>query len=262
MSFLIAKLFWIIINPFNILIFLTLICILCFVLKFKFLKKLTLTFLIINFTIFFFLPTGSFLIHLLEKKFHNFSDLSDLNQVDGIIIMGGSTDPYLSDVYNQIIFKASAERLFEAKRLIEKFPRSQIIFTGGSGKILNNTYNESDDAKNFFLQNGIDTEKIIFENKSRNTYENILLSKESIDHKTNGKWLVISSAYHLTRVINVADNIGWKLIPYATDFQIQKKFKFNISFNFYKNLSQIQLASHEWIALFYYYLSGKTKKLY
>ena len=107
----------------------------------------------------------------------------------------------------------------------------------------------------------IDITKIIFEEKSRNTYENILFSKNIINPKKNENWIVISSASHLKRVLNVAENFNWHLIPYATDFNYSKKYNFKLSFNLFSNLSQFQRAAHEWIGLIYYYLSGKSKKI-
>tara|TARA_Y100000768_G_scaffold381399_1_gene359988 strand:- start:122 stop:907 length:786 start_codon:yes stop_codon:yes gene_type:complete len=260
MSFYIAKIFWIIINPFNLLIFFTTISLISYILNLK-IRKFLLALLLICFSIFCILPTGSYLIYKLEKNFHNYSDLSKIENIDGIIIMGGSTNPYLSSIYNQIHFNDSAERLLEAKRIIIKFPKAKVIFSGGSGNLLKNKYHESLDAKIFLDQNNIDTSNIFFENNSRNTYENIIMSEKLANRDFNENWLIISSAYHLSRSINVAENIGWKLIPYPTDFQLPKKFRINFSLNFYSNLSLIQLALHEWIGIYYYYLTGRTAKI-
>ena len=65
--------------------------------------------------------------------------------------------------------------------------------------------------------------------KSRNTYENILFSKNIAQPKNNENWLVITSAFHLKRVLNVAEKLKWQLIPYATDFQTTQK---NLTFNY------------------------------
>ena len=108
----------------------------------------------------------------------------------------------------------------------------------------------------------IDVSKIIFESKSKNTFENIINSKKIANPKKNEKWLVITSASHLKRVLNVADKINWKLIPYATDFQSSKKFHFNLKLNFFTRLSTFQSASREWIGLVYYYFTGKSDKIF
>ena len=262
MSFYLAKFFWIILNPLNILIFLTLLSFIFFTLNFNILKKISLSLLILFFVTFCILPTGNLLIYYLEKKFYNFTDLSKINDVDGILILGGSTDPQLSNTFNQINFKESAERLFEAARAIKKFPNAKIIFSGGSGKITSQDYTESSDAKIFFEQQGIDVKKLIFDDKSRNTYENIIISEKLSKQQSDEKWLVISSAYHLNRAIKVAENIDWDLHPYATDFQINKNFKFSISLDLFRNLSAMHIGSHEWIGTMYYYFTNKIKEIY
>ena len=261
MSFYVAKIFWLIINPFNILIILSLSTFLAYFLDFKKIKLISIFFLSISFIIFCILPTGNYLIYQLEKNFHDYADLSKIKKIDGIIIMGGSTNPYLSKIYNQTMFLSSAERMIEAKRVINKFPNAKIIFTGGSSKMINNKYKESSDAKKFFLQNKIDINNIIFEDNARNTFENILKSEKISNRNENEKWLIISSAYHLTRSINVAKKIGWNLQPYATDFQVPKKFRFYVSIDFFSNLASMQLATHEWIGILYYFFTGRTERI-
>ena len=101
-----------------------------------------------------------------------------------------------------------------------------------------------------------------FEEKSRNTYENIIYSKQKIKPKKDEKWLLITSAFHLTRALNVAERHDWILIPYATDYQERKEFKWKISFNFLSNLSKFQHSTHEWVGLIAYYFMGRTSKIY
>ena len=86
-------------------------------------------------------------------------------------------------------------------------------------------------------------------------------SKKLAKPSFNENWLVVSSASHLRRVMNVSSKAKWNLIPYATDFNHPKKYKFKLSFNFLSNIYQFEKASHEWIGLFYYLLSGKADKI-
>ena len=261
-SFLMAKIFWFLFNPLNVFLFITSFTFIAFlfrlrIIKFIFLFTWTLLLLFI-----FIFPTGNYLIHILEKKYNQDTNLSNFEKIDGLLILGGSTDPYLSHIYNQIIFMGSAERLFESTRIIKQFPNAKVIFSGGSNKLINNNYTESDNAKQFFNEMDISQNKIIYENKSRNTFENIFLSKQISNYKKGEVWIVISSAYHLNRAILVAEKLDWKLLPYATDFQQPKKINFFPNFNLFSNLAAIQLASHEWVGLIAYYLMGRISKIY
>ncbi len=108
----------------------------------------------------------------------------------------------------------------------------------------------------------INIERITFENKSRNTYENIIFSKRIIEINKNENWIIITSASHMKRAILISANQNWNFYPYAVDFKQPKIFSFNPSFNFNANFQFFQQASHEWIGLIAYYLMGRTKQLF
>jgi len=116
--------------------------------------------------------------------------------------------------------------LVESITLIKKYKEAKVIFTGCSGSINKPKMDHARIAKQFFMQMGLDTDKIIFENKSRNTYENVLYSKNIAKPKKNEKWIVITSAFHMNRAIFIGEKNDWTLIPYAVDFTHPKKFKF------------------------------------
>ena len=258
MLFVLSKVIWLIFSPFNlILLFLSLgFCFYLF--KIRLLSKFFYISSFILFLISGIVPTGTYLGYALEKNFHKSLIVPD--DIKGILILSGSTNPYLTKQYNQVSLNSSAERLFEAYKIVKK-RKIEIIFSGGPAYINDSNLNDSESAKQFFLEMDFDLSRIIFENKSRNTYENIIFSKKLAKPSFNENWLVVSSASHLRRVMNVSSKANWNLIPYATDFNHPKKYKFKLSFNFLSNIYQFEKASHEWIGLFYYLLSGKADKI-
>lgn len=257
MSFYLSKIIWYILNPFNIILIFFL---LSFILSFFKLKIIS-NFFYISTGIFFFisviLPTGSYLNYLLEKDYH-FSNAHP-KKIDGILILSGATNPLLSKEYNQIILNGSAERLIESILLINKFPNAKVVFAGGSGYIFNQNLDHASVAKKLFENIGLKNKKIIYENKSRNTYENILFSKKLIKPKRNETWVLITSAFHLKRSLGIAKKLDWNFIPLATDYRKSKNFSWNLSFNFFNNMAEFQNASHEWIGIFSYYIMGRSE---
>ena len=260
MTFFLSKILWIFFNPINIILF---IFFLGFLLRRMKFFKASNTIFVLSFFLFFIsgiTSTGSYLTFLLEKKYHNKLDFPQ--NIDGIIILGGATNPYLSKEYNQIIVNGSAERLIESSFLIKKYPNAKIYFAGGSGSLDFSKLSHSTVAKKFYENYNIDTEKFIFDYKSRNTYENILYAKEKFNPKKNENWIVITSAFHLNRAISIGEKLDWKLLPYGTDYRVPKKFKWKISLDFIDNLSNFKFASHEWTGLIAYYMMGRSSKIY
>ena len=260
MSFYLSKILWLLLNPYNLFIFVNLITIFFYIFR---LKKISIFLFLINFVFLLtisILPIGNFLIHKLEKEYHLANKVS--NNLDGVLVLGGATSPYLFKEFNQVSVNGSAERLIESVKIIRKFENAKIVFSGGSGVLDMPDFGHSDSAKFFYETVGIDTQRIIFENISRNTYENILLSKDIVNPKNTEKWLLITSAFHMKRAILVGKKHKWNFITYAVDFKTQKKIKFKPSFNLLSNLTSFQKASHEWLGLLSYFLMNRTDRIF
>tara|TARA_B100001057_G_C22649605_1_gene871580 strand:- start:582 stop:932 length:351 start_codon:yes stop_codon:yes gene_type:complete len=116
MSFYLSKLLWLIINPFNIFIFLTLFSLLLFFFSFK---RFSIIIFIINFSFLLFictLPIGNYLTYIIEKEFHIHTKIP--KHIDGILILGGATNAELFREYDQISLNGSVERLLESVDII------------------------------------------------------------------------------------------------------------------------------------------------
>ena len=260
MSFYLSKILWLILNPFNIFIFVILLSIFLYFVK---LRRLSLIIFLINFVfiaLISFLPIGSYLIYNIEKEYHSYIKPPD--QVDGILILGGATNPLLYNEYDQISLNGSSERLVESVFIIKKFDKAKVIFSGGSGIVNRPDFDHAQVAKSFYKKIGIKIDKIIFEDNSRNTYENIIYSKKIANPKINENWLLITSASHMKRAVLIADKNNWKLIPYAVDFKNIKDFKLIPNLNLLTNLNTFQQGSYEWLSLVAYYFMGRTDKVF
>ncbi|WP_057771088.1 YdcF family protein [Cytobacillus dafuensis] len=103
-------------------------------------------------------------------------------------------------------------RANKALEYIEENPNTVIVVTGGQGKGENIT--EAEALKRFFLENGIDEEKILVEDLSTSTYENLKYSKDlyNIDQA-----VIVTNDFHLYRSINLAEKVGIKGHPLAAE---------------------------------------------
>lgn len=259
MTFLLSKILWILFNPFNLILLLIILASFLMFLKCIFFSKIFYLTALLLFLITGVFPTGAFLMYQLEKNYYNQASLP--SKIDGILVLSGATRPYLTKEHNQVSINSNGERLIESIILIKKYPKAKVIFSGGSGKILDYKFTHSEAAKIFYKNLGIDLNRINFENQSRNTYENILFSKNIADPKIEENWVLVTSASHLKRSINISEKINWNLIPYPTDFNQPKKFKWNFEYNLLSNLVLFRKASHEWLGIIAYYLMGRTSKI-
>lgn len=198
-------------------------------------------------------PVGPWMLSPLEKQFEKTWPLPQ--KIDGILVLGGALDADMSYEYNQTSLRDSAERLTEFIALVQDFPAAIHIYSGGKG--------EAKLARNLMRRMNVDTRAMIFEDRSTNTYENIVLSKKLINPQAGETWVLVTSAWHMPRAMAVAKAQGWDFIAYPVD---HRTFGFiyprNRSFDMLTNFQLATLALHEWVGLFVYYRSGYILEMF
>jgi uncharacterized SAM-binding protein YcdF (DUF218 family) len=256
MEFYIAKVANYLLEPLYILSFFLIILI--FLLLFTNFKKLTIfsaKFLLILFLFFGYTPLSNFLLNKLEDFIK--PSKYPVQQLKGIVVLGGSFNSGLqSKERNEVLLNSSAERLTKVLEIYNKNPKILILFTGFSGELKPQGWSESDMAKKFFLEQGVRSENLIFENKSRNTFENINYSKDIIKNN-KGTWGLITSASHMPRSYFGFKKQGLILEPIIVDFKTGTSPIFWISFNIGSGLSNWSTLLHEVVGISYYKITGK-----
>ena len=256
MEFYIAKVANYLLEPLYILSFFLLILI--FLLLFTNFKKLTIfsaKFLLILFLFFGYNPLSNFLLNKLEDFIK--PSKYPVQQLKGIVVLGGSFNSGLqSKERNEVLLNSSAERLTKVLEIYNKNPKILILFSGFSGELKPQGWSESDMAKKFFLEQGVRSDNLIFENKSRNTFENINYSKDIIKNY-KGTWGLITSASHMPRSYFGFKRQGLILEPIIVDFKTGTSSIFWISFNIVSGLSNWSTLLHEVVGISYYKITGK-----
>ncbi len=256
MEFYIVKVASYLLEPLYILSFFLLILI--FLLLFTNFKKLTIFFaklLLILFLFFGYTPLSNFLLNKLEDFIK--PSKYPVQQLKGIVVLGGSFNSGLqSKERNEVLLNSSAERLTKVLEIYNKNPKILILFTGFSGELKPQGWSESDMAKKFFLEQGVRSDNLIFENKSRNTFENINYSKNIIKNY-EGAWGLITSASHMPRSYFGFKRQGLILEPIIVDFKTGTSPIFWISFNIGSGLSNWSTLLHEAVGISYYKITGK-----
>ena len=128
--------------------------------------------------------------------------LSKNEKIDYIIILG-------CRVNGEVPSMALTQRIDAALELLEKFPDSKAVCSGGQGT--NEDITEAEAIGRALIEKGIDEERILLEEKSTNTYENLMFSKEILDsRKQEYRAAVVTNNYHVYRTRYLANYLGYE----------------------------------------------------
>ncbi len=205
-------------------------------------------------------PVGKWMKRGLEDRFPQVSDLP--STVDGIIIAGGVVDPVMSKDRGQISIGSAVERITEGAALSRRYPHAKVVYTGGSGSLFFQEWKEAQVVAPLFQQLGVVSERIIFEDQSRNTFENAIFSKRIARPKDGETWLLVTSAFHMPRAVGSFRQAGWKIIPFPVDYSTRKDLNPPFHFNFTSGVGSFSWVLHEYLGLFFYWYDGKTDELF
>ena len=204
------------------------------------------------------LPVGEWLLAPLENRF-SANPALPLSPT-GIIVLGGAVNPVISEAWGQTEMGEAAERITTLLSMANLYPDSQLIFTGGSGLISEQSFREADYVGFLFEEIYLGGQAILFESESRNTAENVANSKALVNPRPDQDWILITSAYHMPRAVGVFCQANWPVIPYPVDHRSNRSNLLRLSLSFTKNLSLLEEAIHEWIGLIAYRITGRTDR--
>ncbi len=100
------------------------------------------------------------------------------------------------------------QRMNAAEKYLKENKLTKVVVSGGQGN--DETSTEAEIMSTLLQYTGIEPDRIIIEDKSTNTYENLSYSAKLID--IDKKILIASSGFHLFRAKNIARKLGYKNI--------------------------------------------------
>ncbi len=262
--FFISKVAWALLSPSNLLIFLFILGTVFVILgrrsaALKMLIPTSVVALMISIY-----PVSDWLIEPLEKRFLAPETLPDT--VDGIIILGGGEDVSVGISWNSKEIGLAGDRFISTQELAQIYPKAPIIFTGGVGQLTMHSHlqmqlsTQNSPLGSQILQGlGIEPERLVVERLSRNTFENFKNIQPLLPNST-GRYLLVTSAYHMPRSVGIARKLRINVIPYPVDYRSTHENFRRIDFDFYGHLQALEPAWKEWIGLTAYYWTGKTSE--
>jgi uncharacterized SAM-binding protein YcdF (DUF218 family) len=183
--------------------------------------------------------------------------VQSLHVYDAGVVLG-TTSRYDKKL-DRIQFIQSGDRLFQAIELYKKGKIRKILYSGGSGSLLHPDEIDGPWIKRYLVTIGIPEKDIIIENISRNTFENAVMAKPILDRiAPNGKYLLITSAYHMRRSLRCFAKAGISIDPYSTD-RISGPSKYELGYLFIPDtftFASWYLLYHEVLGFVFYKISG------
>lgn len=205
-------------------------------------------------------PLGEWVLYPLEARFPPNPQLPE--KVTGIIVLGGAEDPLRTAAWDQVVVNDAAERFLASMALARRYPDAKVLFTSGSGSVLDQVHKGADVARKLYAEQGLDAARIVYESESRNTVENVVLSKAIVKPKPDETWILLTSAFHMPRSVGIFCKVGWPVIAYPVDHRTVRGYLLRIDTGLLGNLDKVSVGIKEWIGLVAYYFTGKTSALF
>lgn len=193
----------------------------------------------------------------LESKYPS-QGIDQAPTAGAIVVLGG----YMHSPnarHKDIEFEASVDRLWMGARLYRAGKAPFVLLTGGNLAFLGETgMPEAIAAKGVLRDWGVPEQAILVEDKSQNTRENAVFSKQVLDARQVKNILLVTSSFHMPRAVAIFQRAGMTATPVPTDFQSgwgqgAGLFSFLPDAEF---LYKSKLALKEWLGLYVYRIRG------
>ena len=204
------------------------------------------------------LPVESWALRPLEARFPPVTDYPA--RLDGVIVLGGAIDELTSRDHDTPVLNDAANRITTFAIVARHYPAARLVFTGGSGALVQGITTEAQYARTLLADLGVPAERVVFEDRSLTTHENATFTRDLVHPQPGEVWALVTSASHMPRSVAVFRQAGWRVLPWPTGPRGRAGL-FPLSRSFGAKLSALDAASHEWAGLFGYWLTGKTSSL-
>lgn len=206
-------------------------------------------------------PLSNWMLLPLSERFPAWTESG--HAPDGIIVLGGAIDTDTTIARCSLELDSSAERVVAMLQLARQFPNARIVFTGGSGNIIQGSPSEAPIVADLLKKFGVPDERVVLEGESRTTAENAILTRKLVQPKPGELWLLVTSSFHMPRSIGAFRKAGFDVVAYPVDWRTRG---WRDASSFFDKLSaglaRCDVAAHEWIGLAAYWLTGRSSEIF
>ncbi len=202
---------------------------------------------------------SKFLVRSLEWQY---LPSGELPQSEAIVVLGGGTRPRISPRPWYEVNEAG-DRILYGSWLYKQGKAPLLVVTGGRADWYGEGGNpESEDMAAIAEAMGVPANAIIQESQSFNTRDNAVNTKHILDQRGINKVLLVTSALHMPRSMEIFRKVGLEVIPAPTDFLAvnnENSKGFAIVLDLLPSAEALKNTTNaikEYIGLFIYQLAG------
>lgn len=197
------------------------------------------------------------LLSRLEGQYPEVPGDAKLQSFAGVVVLGGALESgRISEHHAQPLLNDSAERMTATVSLWQRHPSLQLLFSGGEGEWLGSGPTEAERASRFFSSLGVPLAAVTLESRSRNTYENAVLTGQLAGVDIKQPWLLVTSAWHMPRAMATFEKAGWNVRAYPVDFRTGGSTPWS-RYDLRTGAEHWELLLHETLGLAAYRISGR-----
>lgn len=177
---------------------------------------------------------------------------------DAVIVLGGFST--YNEEFDRINFSNSTDRFLQGLRLVKNDVAPFMIVTGGSGSITFADHKEGDRVRTYLKGIDFPDSLYVVESESRNTYENAVNTAKILNEKypRNGRYLLVTSGYHMRRALGCFAKAGLNCDPYSADMR-GGEGRVSIDYFIVPDVSVLNdwnVLFHEWMGCLMYSAKG------
>lgn len=200
------------------------------------------------------LPVDVWMLRPLENRFPR----ATVTHVDGIVVLGGGLTVSVAADRAFPTLNRDGDRLASFAILARAWPDARLVFAGGPA----GSPSEAGISGGFLDQLGVSPGRVLVDERSLTTWGNALAAKTLAQPKPGETWLLVTSASHMPRAMGAFRAAGWPpLVAWPVAYRTTRKGWPSASRPLGNKLAAVDLAAHEWIGLFYYWMEGRTARL-
>jgi uncharacterized SAM-binding protein YcdF (DUF218 family) len=260
MFYYLSKIAWLFLQPLSLTAILIGLGVIALLLAWR---RIATTAILLAFLVLFFsawTTLGALLLQPLEDRFARPADIPA--NVAGIIVLGGGFEGAVNAARGGYEMNSAGDRFVETAVLARRLPGAKVVVTGGSGALLLTGEPDGDIAPRLLEALGVARDRMVLENRSRNTYENARFTLDLLQPDSGQNWLLVTSAFHMPRSMALFRKAGFEVIAWPVDYRTAGTEGPGLARdNAIDSLENTTLAIREWLGLAAYWLMGRIDSL-